>query len=261
MQRVWRNAMMKSVRLLAGTAVLVLGFSAGQAFAGPVGDTGSFTWTRQSGYFANDGGEFTLSNLVGISNSDYAASTKDIGILGSFQTFCIERDENAASPSYFIVGSAAVGGGNGGPSPDPISQGTAWLYSQFAQGLLNVSQVPAVTGPGNYFSAAAPSRASEAEALQNAIWALEEETPQFGSVTAANNAYYAAAVAMFGANATANASVGQFNIYVLQNYSNSARSTVAQDFLYYHVPDGGTTSLLLGTALAGLGLIRRRSGR
>ena len=254
--------MMKSMRLLAGTAVLVLGVAAGQAFAGPVGDTGSFTWTRQPGFFANDGGEFTLSNLVGISNSDYAVTSKDIGgILGSFQTFCIERNENAASPSYFVVGSSAIGGGNGGPSPDPISQGTAWLYSQFAQGLLNVPQVPAVTGPGNYFSAAPPSRVSEAEALQNAIWALEEETPQFGSVTSLNNAYYAAAVAMFGANATANASVGQFGVYVLNNYSNQDRTTKAQDFLYYHVPDGGTTSLLLGTALAGLGLIRRRAGR
>jgi hypothetical protein len=154
-----------------------------------------------------------------------------------------------------------------GPSGDQISVGTAWLYSHFAQGTLNV---PPVSGFGDYFSAVNPTRANEALKLQQAIWKLEGED---NTATTANNAYYAAAVNQFGgveANAQANASAGYLGVYVLNNWKTAAarnlwvssgtitESAKAQDFLYFRVPDGGATILLLGVALAGLGALRRR---
>ena len=253
--------------LCTGALALAMLAGAGTALATPL--TGQFNWNRQGGYFAGGGGEFTIYNYTGISNQAYyqggtdSASAKNIGALDqSFQTFCLEEYEYAASPSYFAVSSAASLGGAGG-SPDPISKGTAYLYSQFAKGTLSV---PLIGTLGDYFSAAAPSRDAEAGALQNAIWALEQEiaAPAPGS-----NAYYEAALVNGG---TANAPAGYLGVYVLNNFNSiaardafllhgandaTAMAGRAQDFLWY-VPDNGTTLAMLGAGLVGLGLIRRR---
>ena len=216
---------------------------------------GSFNWTRQTGYYAGSGGEFTAYNLTGIDNSAYGTPAKNIGNPDpSFQTFCLELKENAANPSYFVVGSAATRGGTVASS-DPISEGTAWLYSQFAKGVLNVTLDGA--GNGNYFGGTRPS---EAAALQTAIWALEGETG-----APSDNAYYTAALANGG---TASASAGYLGVYVLINFTSAAArdafvssgtfdpAAKAQDFLW--MPDNGTTMLLLGAGIFAVGLARRR---
>ena len=247
--------------------VMFVALPAGPALAGPIGDTGSFTWTRQSGYFSGNGGEFTIAGYgSSLDNSDYSVLAKNIANPQSFQTFCIETGEFANTPSHFVVQTKAVAGGIG-PSGDQISVGTAWLYSHFAQGTLNV---PPISSFGNYFSAGNPTRANETLKLQQAIWKLEGED---NTATTANNAYYAAAVSQFGgveANAQANATAGYLGVYVLNNWKTAAarnlwvssgiitESAKAQDFLYFRVPDGGATILLLGAAMAGLAAIRRR---
>jgi hypothetical protein len=224
-------------RILGVLALVVLA-TAGPAFADPIGSTGSFTWSRQGGYYAGNGGEFTASRLNGLSNADYAAAASNIGNLDpSFQTFCIETNEFVTTnPVYFEVNSAAVNGGAGGPDPDPISQGTAWLYSQFASGAL-----------ANYFTG---TRSVQAGLLQQAIWALEGE-----GTAGVGNVYYNLAMAHGGLT---DAAAGYLGVYVLNNYSDPARTAVAQDFLYYSVPDGGATLALLGGALIGLGALRRK---
>ncbi len=89
--------------------------------------------------------------------------------------------------------------------------------------------------------------------LQNAIWWLEGE----GGSTNAYTALPPRSSGIAIVNAKLDASAGMYGVYVLNNYSNAARTAVAQDFLY-RVPDGGTTLALLGGALMGLGLLRRK---
>jgi hypothetical protein len=92
--------------------------------------------------------------------------------LGTFQTFCIE-DTEYFSPGgtyyYNINGGAVAGGVNAGngspivPGYDPLSIGTAYLYSQFRAGSL-------------YNTAAfGTTRMLNAGDLQQAIWFLEDE--------------------------------------------------------------------------------------
>jgi hypothetical protein len=237
----------KMFRNVMSAAVVALALSATSAWAGPIGDTGSFNYTRVNGYHTGSGGEFTLFNLNGISNAGYAASTKNIANQESLETFCLELNEYAASPSYFVVGSAATKGGE--TVSDPISQGTAYLYSQFAQGTL--------TG---YFSG---SRSANAGLLQQAIWALEGET---AAPVSGANAYYD--LAMFNGGTTT-AAQGYLGVYVLNNFTTAAardafklsgtwtEGAKAQDFLYF-VPDGGATVALLGASLVVVGALRRR---
>ena len=70
-----------------------------------------------------------------------------------FETFCLETNEfiNIGSTYYYGISQAAINGGVGGPHPDPISQGTAWLYLQFATH--NLSMYNYSTGSGGNQSA------------------------------------------------------------------------------------------------------------
>lgn len=88
-----------------------------------------------------------------------------------FITFCTERNEYIDFSSNFYVESiqmtADAGGVAGGPQ-DPVDARTAWLYYNFRQGTL-----------ANYTSGVVSDRSSarvnSANALQNAVWFLEEE--------------------------------------------------------------------------------------
>ncbi|MCU0691779.1 MAG: VPDSG-CTERM sorting domain-containing protein [Polyangiaceae bacterium] len=229
------------VKKIALVIMLIAGMAATPALAGPIGDTGSFNYTRIGGYYAGNGGEFTAYNLSGLDIDGYTAGlSSNIANPASFQTFCLETGEYTANPMYFVVASGASAGGVGGT--DPISMGTAWLYSQFALGTLS-----------NYFTG---TRSVEAGLLQNAFWYLEGEG-------GAQNAYTAAAASQFGglANAMSSAAPGYLDVYVLNNYSDANRTVKAQDWLYRTVPDGGATLMLLGGALMGLGALRRKLGR
>ena len=214
-----------------------------------VGFSGSSYGPYQTGL----GGEFTLHPLTGWLNlSGYSAQTKDQGpSISSFQTFCIEENEYLypydATYEGVLTGQAE-NGGKGGPHPDPISRGTAYLYSQFAQGTL----------AGYNYGA---NRSVSAAALQEAIWWLEEEIPSY-----TNGNIFINLVASQFSLATIrelNATAGQYGVYVL-NLS-GAPNGVAQDQLYYKpsvgsasVPDSGTTLALLGLAMAGMVRALRR---
>lgn len=131
-------------------------------------DTGQ--WSGISG-----GGEFSFYN-ADLNTDAYADVTKNqYSNTGSFQTFCVEKDEYVYPPDYVVEKtivneyepgkSRAVLGGKGGGEPDPLSPFTAYLYTMFATGQLD----------GYRYTGSDAERRSDADALQTAIWAIENE--------------------------------------------------------------------------------------
>jgi hypothetical protein len=148
---------------------------------------------------AYGGGAFTVAVTAGLGN--VVGGNGLAGVLGTgYSAFCIEFNEHISLPGNYDanLNTQAVLGG-GGPNPDPISRGTAWLYSQFRSGTL------AANAPG-YANTDAGNNS-----LQQAIWWLEQETSAFsgsapaGSEVSFNNYLVAAAVAATGAGTAANA--------------------------------------------------------
>lgn len=94
---------------------------------------------------------------------------------GRFITFCVETDEYIKNGYTYDVAfnNAAVSGGSGGPSPDPLDARTAFLYTMFMNGSLSVLE-----SSFTYLNAAS------GVALQDAIWYIEEEiaAPAGGSL-------------------------------------------------------------------------------
>jgi hypothetical protein len=231
---------MKALRTL-GAVGLAAGMVA-TASAVPTPDATGITVVRTSGYYDTSygGGEFTLKGSPWANPAHYASATL---VAGGFQTFCLERNEFlSGQPFDGWLNTAAVAGGIGGGSPDPISIGTAWLYKQFAEG--NLAGYNYTPGPG---------RAASARALQEAIWMLEDELP------VGPNPYISLVISTFGSLASAKAdytSVGpNYTVRAINLYS--ADGTKRQDMLVY-LPDGGMTLILMGGGLLGLALIRRK---
>jgi hypothetical protein len=211
-------------------------------------------------YQSGQGGEFTLTAVGGW--LDLAAYdpgvTTGISAAGitSFQSFCIEKSEvidGGATYKAAVTGNAMNGGV--GPGGDPVSVGTGWLYSQFAQGTLD----------DYVYSGSSWARRASAAELQEAIWWLEGD----GSYNWHND-FMVAVVAEFGSNAKADGGA-QYGVYALNLWSGSDSTRHrAQDQLYFKgiptasqeaVPDGGQTAVMLGGALMGLAWWARRSGR
>src|SRR5689334_11975822 len=83
---------------------------------------------------------------------------------GSFTTFCLEHDveiKTGVAYSYTISGSVVLNEG------DPISKGTAWLYSAFVHGNLS-----GPSGNGTYEGGTNHIHDVNAGLLQTAFWML-----------------------------------------------------------------------------------------
>jgi hypothetical protein len=231
---------MKAIRTLSA-----VGLAAGMvatASAVPTPDATGITVVRTSGYYDTSygGGEFTLKGSPWANPAHYAAATL---VAGGFQTFCMERNEFlSGQPFDGWLNTAAVNGGLGGGSPDPISIGTAWLYKQFAEGTL-----------AGYVYTTGSGRAASARALQEAIWMLEDEMAVDFS-----NPYISLVITKFGwPGAKADYTSVNPNYIVRVINLESADGTKRQDMLVY-LPDGGMTLILMGGGLLGLALIRRK---
>jgi hypothetical protein len=235
-------------KLLFTLGLIVMLASVAMADQVQVGYPGSGYGPYQSG----SGGEFTLTpiNPTGWLNlSSYGAQARNVGVSGSFQTFCIDgadyiypyRAAYNAEVSRNAVRSTT------GPEGDPISVGTGWLYSQFASGnwAANLSY--------NY-SGGTYARRGDADLLQKALWWLEgQENITYSS----GNKYMLAVMNYFGSEDAAKADGGwRYGVYALN--LTTANGGFAQDQLYYHVADSGSTVILLGFAVAGLALISLR---
>jgi hypothetical protein len=203
------------------------------------------------------GGEFTA--ITDLSTSSYAASTL---IGGGFETFCMAYNEEFvpnnwgnSTPFDFTLGNQILSNPTGAVS-STLTEGTAWLYSQFASGNL---------AGYDYTNTSSIGRAGTAEELQIALWWLQQSpgAPAADELFNASNPFETMVVSNFGsiggAMTSAPSDYDGVQIMVVTNSNPSDGSTpYAQPQLYYNVPDNGTTVALLGMALVGMVLFKRR---
>jgi hypothetical protein len=204
------------------------------------------------GYYDDDvaGGEFTLTPTGSLAaHVDlYHASTKNIGNYDpSFQSFCVEYGIylNPNGGTYTAILNDEAVQGSIGSKGDPISVGTAWLYHQFQEGVLEGYDYDTTDG----------DRSDSSGALQIAIWWLEQEG---GYSYDPSNPFMWAVVNKFGNTAAARAdNNGQYLVGVLNLYNSSGDPR--QDQLICIPTPEPTTMFLLGSGLLGLaGMARRR---
>lgn len=185
------------------------------------------------------GGAFIVESLTGY-NGQFGGN----GVTGDkFATFCLERDEFISLPGgpyTSSISTSAADGGIGGPSPDPISEATALLYSTFRTGGLINGQLI--------------DTSDEVSALQFAIWSLEEEGNPGGLPA------ISALASSFQSWATGLAPIGSGNFYNVRVLNLSTGSTLNQSMLtLVPLPTAAWMGLgLLGSA-AGVSYARRRS--
>jgi len=198
-------------------------------------------------YQVGQGGEFTFGE-TGLSLNGYVSGTT-ANVLGagdqSFQSFCVSPVYVYAGVNYTVTPSDFTDEDN------QLNAGIAWLYSQFATG-------GNFGGNATYYYGA--GRTTSAAQLQDAIWALvgnSDLTSEVGLPVGydSSNPFESAAVKEFGSWTAATAGVPIWSDGVsilLLNNDGDAQSQL------YHVPDGGATMVLLGIALSGLAIYRRR---
>lgn len=236
------------------TVIFILALAALFTFANMALALDTVTLTGGGGYGpyqAGSGGEFTLKPagaLSGIASLYVSGKTADIAAPGTFQSFCVEHGEYiSANETYaYVINSAAVGGGVGGGSPDPLSKGAAWLYYQFAKGNLT-----ALTG---YAYATGGQSAID---LQNALWYLEDEG---GALT---DAYKTLLEGQF--TTVDNAKLDNDGLYpvsilnLYKDFATGAAPEKHQDVLVLNPVPEPTTMILFGLGLVGLAGLRRKN--
>jgi hypothetical protein len=167
----------------------------------------------------------------------------------TFASFCVEVNEHFSYGQTLYVGgiSNATVSGISAPGPsqnnDPLSAATEWLFTQYYNNTL-----------AGYSQTAANN-----DALQNSIWALEDEV-QASSLTGNALTWY---------NAAKTAEAGGWtdkgdNVRVLNLFSNASFTGHAQDqiFMVTAVPEPGTYGMMLvGAGLIGTIARRRRKNK
>ena len=174
----------------------------------------------------------------------FIATVNQSGQLGpagsSFATFCIEENEFfslGGTYTYTINPAGAVAGGVSGGNPDPISFGTAYLYSQYLDDPNHLT----LTG-------------DKQQGIQEAIWYLEGEAQDPG--TFGGDVLTKAEKALGLTEAQMKLDCALSNCYGVVALNLTASDGNHQDMLG-RVPEAGAT-LLLGMSLAGLAWVAYR---
>ena len=207
--------------ILAGLAVGAMVAACGTASAATLSILGK-------GNGSTSGGEFKV-DVTGDNVSD-------------FVTFCIELDEFInvpGGPYNYTASQSAELGGNNTNSGDPLSKASAWIFAEYTAGTIgaNLTGAAATTWAGL-------NATGKADAVQNALWYLEEEiaTANFLSTWAESNV---------AARTVANGGVIGVNVLNLTSSAGNHQSLL-------RVPDGGMALGMLGVGLLAVGALRRR---
>lgn len=183
-----------------------------------------------SNYSYGVGGEFSAQPDAALLSANpalagYAPATADLTAVNPyFQTFCIEvAEEFTPGTAYNVtLNDKALYNGGQFPSGDPITLGTAWLYSQFAAGTLS-----------GYDYTYGSGRTVSAGDLQQTIWYLQGEVPGLVSGGADGTAFYNAASSALGGTIN-NAANGAYGVVALNLWvpdEDGANGAAAQDQL------------------------------
>jgi hypothetical protein len=258
--------LLAAVAVLAGTVVLTTPASAASL---------KLNLTSYSNGAGLGGGVYSAVPVSGALDLSHYHTSALYG--AGFGTFCLEYSEHfnpGTTYAYTKASSATLGSGGAVGGEDPISNGTAWLYYQFATGSL---------AGYNY------TDKSSALALQLAFWFLEDEvsvmpTTLIGGVRYGGgsptynylaNPFVSLALTTFGdlTAAKSHAEKKAFGVEVLNLTSVVKGETKHhQSQLYFSgytppppppppsVPDATTTASLLGLGLALTAVLRRRLG-
>jgi hypothetical protein len=190
----------------------------------------------QNAYSFFPGGEF---NAV-TSPDNFLPYYSPLAIVGDgFETFCIETtvDFNPGVTYSYTLGNLDSRG-------VALSEGAAFLYYQFAEGIL----------PG-YDYTDTGARNADAGALQSAIWWFQGGQTYGGFPTATTDAFYSYATNSLGLLNADAPNNGFYPVDVFQMWD--ANSQPAQNQLVV-VPDNAPTLLLFGAALGALAWVAPR---
>jgi hypothetical protein len=222
---------------LAAFASTALGYS----------KTGSMTLDQNS-YSSGVGGEFTaISTTLNPTQLGYSTEAQvKIGSQTGFGTFCLEYQEKftpGTTYSYSISNTIINN------PKEVLTIGVAWLYEEFATGVLNGY---------NYTNTA--DRLEDAGELQDTIWWLEGQDYSNGKSPEPTNIFTTDVLNKFGTVLKAEAdNDGVYDVAILNMGAPPGYDNQAQLILNpTPVPEGGTSIMLLGMALGGLAVVRRK---
>ena len=232
------------MRKLCGRAAVTmvavaLVVAAGTAWAAPV-IQGSLVLDRIGATYSGSGGEFNIEPVSGPALGYLSANPPALNA-DSFQSFCLERGElvSPGSTYDYVINTGAVNGGGGAVGNfDPLDPKTAYLYTEFSQGTL-----------AGYDYAEGTGRQASADALQKAIWYIEQELASLPTGLATD--FYNAAVGAGWSD------IG--NVRVLNLYASGGTAVKQDQLVMIPTPAAVFMGLPLLGLLGALRVVRRRA--